>query len=300
MTPMIEERKQGAHGAYDDGSWLVLGHYCTACGCWISKQARGEHKTVDLSPRLWIYTNYDCNLACAYCLASSSPLAERRAMPLTQYSRLLGEAQQLGIDELFLTGGEPFLLPHIFEMIALGTRSFQTTVLSNAMLIKGRRLEQLRAVSHSRLAVQVSLDDDQPGLHDAYRGEGAWEQAVSGIRALQSIGVRVRIATTVTAALEPRLDDVREFVRESLGIPETDHVIRPVLKRGFADEGLEVHKRTLTPELTVDSRGVYWHPAGTDADLLVTTDTGSLRLALEEVARVLAARAGIDEIQPFR
>jgi MoaA/NifB/PqqE/SkfB family radical SAM enzyme len=297
---MTEDRQPEAQRAYDDGSWLVLGHYCTACGHWVSRQSLAEHQTVELSPRLWIYTNYDCNLACAYCLASSSPLAERRAIPLEHYAKLLREAQQLGIDEVYLTGGEPLLLPDIFEMIALATEGFQTTLLSNAMLVKGRRLERLRDVNHPRLAVQVSLDDDQPGLHDAYRGEGAWEQAVSGIRALQSIGVRVRVATTVTPALEARLDQVREFVRERLGIPERDHIVRPILKRGFADEGLVVHKRTLTPELTVDSRGVYWHPAGTDADLLVTTDTSSLRPALEEIAHLVAARAGAGELQPFR
>jgi sulfatase maturation enzyme AslB (radical SAM superfamily) len=30
--------------------------------------------------KLWIYTNYDCHLRCSYCLAESSPEAERRAM----------------------------------------------------------------------------------------------------------------------------------------------------------------------------------------------------------------------------
>ena len=32
--------------------------------------------------KLWIYTNYDCNLRCSYCVAKSSPNAPRRAMGL--------------------------------------------------------------------------------------------------------------------------------------------------------------------------------------------------------------------------
>ena len=28
--------------------------------------------------KLWIYTNYDCNLRCSYCVARSSPNAPRR------------------------------------------------------------------------------------------------------------------------------------------------------------------------------------------------------------------------------
>ena len=32
--------------------------------------------------KLWIYTNYDCNLRCSYCVAKSSPNAPRRAIGL--------------------------------------------------------------------------------------------------------------------------------------------------------------------------------------------------------------------------
>jgi hypothetical protein len=31
----------------------------------------------DLPWKLWIYTNYDCNLSCNYCLASSTPHSPR-------------------------------------------------------------------------------------------------------------------------------------------------------------------------------------------------------------------------------
>ena len=30
--------------------------------------------------KLWLYTNYDCNLRCSYCVAKSSPNAPRRAL----------------------------------------------------------------------------------------------------------------------------------------------------------------------------------------------------------------------------
>ena len=58
-------------------------------------------------------------------------------------------------------------------------------------------------------------------------------------------------------------------------------------------------KQDLVPELTVDRSGAYWHPAGTDVDLLVTTDTSSLRRVLEEVAGTLRQARGTG-LQPFR
>ena len=43
--------------------------------------------------KLWIYTNYDCNLRCSYCLAESAPGAPRRAIGLDVVRRLVDEAK---------------------------------------------------------------------------------------------------------------------------------------------------------------------------------------------------------------
>ncbi len=58
--------------------------------------------------RLWMYTNFDCNLACDYCCVRSSPRAERRALGVDRVRRLANEAVAAGVVELVLTGGEPF------------------------------------------------------------------------------------------------------------------------------------------------------------------------------------------------
>lgn len=253
-----------------------------------------------MPPRLWIYTNYDCNLSCQYCLVSSSPWAERRGIGLDRFSRLVDEAIVLGVEDLFLTGGEPFVIPEIYAMIAFAASRVRTTVLSNAMILRGKRLEKLVAVNTPNLWIQVSVDDAEPGVHDLYRGDGSWRKAIDGIRRLQEAGIQTRVATTVTPELEPRLDVVRRFVREQLGIPEEHHIVRPLLKRGFSDVGLEVDKTNLVPELTVDATGAYWHPSGTDADLLVSADISSLRASLEQIARLTITRGDTGEVRPFR
>jgi sulfatase maturation enzyme AslB (radical SAM superfamily) len=60
--------------------------------------------------RLWLYTNFDCNLRCSYCCVRSSPRTERRPLGVARVRRISSEAAQLGVQEIFLTGGEPFLL----------------------------------------------------------------------------------------------------------------------------------------------------------------------------------------------
>src|SRR5687767_5961668 len=68
--------------------------------------------------KLWIYTNYDCNLRCSYCVAKSSPNAPRRAIGLANVKRLVDDSVALGFTDVFFTGGEPFILNDIYDMLA--------------------------------------------------------------------------------------------------------------------------------------------------------------------------------------
>ena len=61
--------------------------------------------------RVWIYTNFDCNLRCDYCCVRSSPKALRRALGFERVRRIAVEAAELCVSEIFVTGGEPFMLP---------------------------------------------------------------------------------------------------------------------------------------------------------------------------------------------
>jgi MoaA/NifB/PqqE/SkfB family radical SAM enzyme len=240
--------------------------------------------------KLWLYTNYDCNLKCTYCVAESTPTTPRRALGLDNVRRLVDEAAELGFQEVFFTGGEPFILNDIYEMLAYSSARLKTNVLTNAMLLRGKRLEKLLAVANEDLGVQVSLDGGLPEHHDAYRGQGTWAKTVDGIKTLQAHGFRVRLSTTETPANSAHLNKVCELHRD-LGIPEEDHFIRPLAKRGFSKEGREVDKSSLVPEVTVSVDGVYWHPLSTDPDMQVQEEIFPLKTAVECIQQQLEAIA---------
>src|SRR5215472_17857893 len=96
--------------------------------------------------RLWLYTNFDCNLRCDYCCVCSSPTAPRRELGLGRVQRIAREAAGLGVKEIFVTGGEPFLLEDIGAILLSCARAAPTTVLTNGMLFTGRRADSLRAL----------------------------------------------------------------------------------------------------------------------------------------------------------
>src|SRR2546421_10874791 len=116
----------------------------------------GEDRPV--GSRLWLYTNFDCNLRCDYCCVRSSPKAPRRALGLDRVRQIAAEAAGLGVREIFVTGGEPFLLAEIGEILKACAAAAPTTVLTNGMLLAGRRLESLRPLPPERPTPQISVD----------------------------------------------------------------------------------------------------------------------------------------------
>ena len=229
--------------------------------------------------RLWIYTNFDCNLACTYCLTSSSPTADRRALPPDAFYRLIDEAAAEGITEFFLTGGEPFVLPDIFERVAYAAERRPTTVLTNGMLLRGQRLERLAALSHLPITLQVSLDGHVAELHDAYRGDGSWAATVAAIGRVRRLGFTVTIGATQTPINAPYADHLRAFVR-GLGVPDDGFFLRPLTKRGFSHEGIELRAADVAPELTVTAEGVFWHPQSAGEAMLLSRQIFPVRDAL--------------------
>ena len=239
-----------------------------------------------IGARLWLYANFDCNLRCDYCCVRSSPRAPRRALGLERFRRIAAEAADLDVAEIFVTGGEPFLLPDIAASVAACAAVAPTTVLTNAMLFSGRRLESLRALSGLGVTLQISLDSPTPGLHDQHRGQGSWARAWAGITTARAEGFRVRIAASVTTDEEEQA--FSRFLDANEVAPE-DRVIRRIALRGAADEGIPLARADLVPEITITAEGVYWHPVGAeDDDLLVTRDIFPLAAAFSAVRSAFA------------
>ena len=233
--------------------------------------------------RLWLYTNFDCNLRCDYCCVRSSPTVPRRELGLERVQRIAREASQLGVKEIFVTGGEPFLLEDIGEILLACAAAAPTTVLTNGMLFSGRRAEILRTLPRDRVVLQISLDSATPERHDLHRGPGTWARTREGIQRARSEGFRVRLAATV--ATDAEAEEFRRFLDEEK-IAEEDRVVRRIALRGAADEGLAVTRTDLVPEVTITADGVYWHPVGAeDNDLLVTRDIFPLAESFAAVRR---------------
>jgi len=218
-------------------------------------------------PRLWVYSNFHCNLACEYCVVASSPRARKREIGVERFRALVDEAVAEGFAELYVTGGEPFVHPQMVAMLEYASDRIDTVVLTNAMLFAGRRGRQLeRLAGRERLVLQSSVDGARAATHDRWRGEGSWERAMEGIRFAHGLGLSLRVAMTETPENRSEVAELGELLA-GFGIEGDAFAVRPLVQRGFAadvEEGMEVSEGVMVPELTVTADGVHWHPVGGD------------------------------------
>ena len=248
--------------------------------------------------RLWLYANYHCNLTCTYCLTESAPVVARRELPVERLPEIAAEARAEGFTALGVTGGEPFLVPGLPRALAAMAAELPTLVLSNGTLFTRRLLGELAPVAGPAFAVQISLDSADPRVNDEMRGPRNFAKVVDAVPRLRALGIRVRVATT-TEGLDPdALARLCELHR-SLGVPDEDHVVRPVVRRGRAvDHGLGVDAglADLPAELTITADGAFWSPFGPtvhggrlDTDLLITRTTRPLSIPARAMLRVAGA-----------
>jgi uncharacterized Fe-S cluster-containing radical SAM superfamily protein len=150
---------------------------------------------------LWFNTGTLCNITCRNCYIESSPRNDRLAyLTPADIRPYLDEIarDRLGTHEIAFTGGEPFMNPHIFEMLeeCLG-RGFRTLVLTNAMRPMQRhkqKLIDLQARHGDRLVIRISLDHYTAERHEDERGPGSFAPTRDGLIWLARHGFNVAVA----------------------------------------------------------------------------------------------------------
>ena len=251
--------------------------------------------------RLWFYTNYHCNLACRYCLTSSESTAPRRELDAGTIIALAEEAAQSGFHSFGVTGGEPFLRPDMPQLLLHLAQPLPVVVLTNGTLFTDGLMRRLARLAALPVALQVSLDSADPAINDAQRGAGTHARVVSGMRRLRDAGIRVRVGTTTNGS-DREAQRALCALHRDLGIPDEDHVVRPIIRRGRARDraaGVTVRPEDLPPELTIMNEGSFYSPASptvTDGRLdigeLLTRTIRPLRITLAAMLRCAADGVG--------
>lgn len=173
----------------------------------------GAIQNRNLPNMLSLAVNDECDARCPHC-SFFAAVADRRRTPLTtaQMTRVIGEAQALGVSVLNFVGGEPLLRDDLPALLRAVDKNLTTTIVfTNGSRLAERAVELRRAGLDS---VYVSLDFANAAAHDAFRGvPGLYAQALAGVERAKRAGLSVGLSCTLTpesfAAGElPRLIEV--------------------------------------------------------------------------------------------
>jgi len=153
-----------------------------------------------------------CNLQCTHCFISCGPQNHsHEMMTLKQVQKTLAEAKGLGVQDYYITGGEVFINPEIFEILEAILFCGPLDVLTNGTLItpeKSARLKEIQNRSGFPLQFRVSMESFDEEENNKIRGKDSYRRAVEGIRNLSSAGFSPIL--TITRNWEETQDSAME------------------------------------------------------------------------------------------
>ena len=163
------------------------------------------------APRPWNLVaelTYRCPLRCAYC---SNPVGWRRVperLDAPAWARVLGEAAELGVVHVGLTGGEPTLRDDLEAIVTAATRAgLHPHLVTAGTTLARSRLETLATCGLR--SVQVSLQDVTAEASDAVAGRAFFEHKLACARDVRALGLHLTLNVVLHRG---NLGRVREIV----------------------------------------------------------------------------------------
>ncbi len=164
----------------------------------------------------WCLTNR-CNLSCAFCMCNSGKNTSAGQTP-EQRQWIVDQIIEARVLNLYLTGGEPLLIPELPDYIRrLRAGHVHITVTTNGTLLTGEKIRQLQEAGTNHF--QVSINGASAEVNDPLMGH-SFDRITAGITALNREGLKPRIKITVTRS---NIDNMPELV-QLLSTYETDRI----------------------------------------------------------------------------
>ena len=161
----------------------------------------------------WHFMN-SCNLRCAHCYQEGYHYEDLPLEKLIQIGNQIITALRKWnmLGRISLTGGEPFLSPHILTLVEfLEIKQFD--ILTNGTCINDEHIYAL-AKSKKLHQIQISLDGPIEEIHDGVRGKGTFKKVLKTIKSLQEHGIEVSFMFTLMRQNKDYALQIIDFAEE--------------------------------------------------------------------------------------
>lgn len=125
----------------------------------------------------------NCNLNCKYCYAKYK-CTDKKYINFDILKNIVDEASSLGVFDINICGGEPFLYPNIIDILYyIRSKNIDISLNTNATLITNDVAKELKKLDIIK-DIQVSFDSYKDNIHNLTRGN--YIEAIEGFKNLIS------------------------------------------------------------------------------------------------------------------
>ena len=144
--------------------------------------------------------DYRCNFRCQHCDITGlrDNKKEKRFFTPSDVKELSRQADEMGLAQIVITGGEPLIFPDFDEIVkAIDPQKFYIISDTNGWFLDAKRAKHLKSIGVDK--IQLSLDSLNAKEHDEFRRRpGSHERCLRAIDAALDAGLNIIIQTVVT------------------------------------------------------------------------------------------------------
>ena len=156
---------------------------------------------------------YRCPLSCAYCSNPLNLADYGDELTTAEWQRVLAEAQELGVLQLHVSGGEPLQRRDVVEIVnSANELGLYTNLITSALGLSRRRAEQLRAAGLDH--VQISIQANEPAVSDRIAGTPSFERKIEAARVVKELGWPLTVNVVLHRQNIDRVADMLRLAEE--------------------------------------------------------------------------------------
>ncbi|TYO94993.1 putative heme d1 biosynthesis radical SAM protein NirJ1 [Desulfallas thermosapovorans] len=237
-------------------------------------------------------TTRTCNLRCLHCYSNSDDRIFGNELTTAEAKKFIDDLAAFNVPVILFSGGEPLLRPDFFELAGYArSKNIRCTLSTNGTLITPEVAARIKEIGISYVGISLDGIGDN---NDRFRGrKGAFNAALSGIRACRSIGQRVGLRFTINRHNFDQMPDIFNLI-EAEDIPRVCfyHLVYSGRGSKMLDEDLS-HSQTRQAMELIMERTRDYHRRGLNKEILTVDNHADgiyIYLALQKTSPDRAER----------
>jgi len=181
----------------------------------------------------WEITN-SCNLRCRHCYVAAAEKLEGE-LNTTEALKLVEELDRIGVTDVTISGGEPFLRDDLWQIIEeIKSKRIPLIIYTNATLLNEVKIRKL--VEHNIKGISVSLNGATAETHNFVQNANTFERVITAIKKLNDYSVKVQILFTL---MKVNIGEFNELIELSRRLEVESICIYPFYPQGRGRENID-------------------------------------------------------------